>query len=187
MRQGVSTVPTARLATFDTIGDMNESAASPRTQFNIFPGSVRRQSIRVCSQRRPCREGGFQMTTEDPSPGPVSEAESTAKPNPLVASDHGLTEEQQEAMKLGRHLAVTAAAGTGKTTALAARYLHILQQTDSTPTEIATITFTRKATTEMRDRIRENVSEQLQSIEDGDSFDRWRGSPTSSRKAIFIR
>jgi ATP-dependent helicase/nuclease subunit A len=115
------------------------------------------------------------MTTEDPSPGPVSEAESTAKPNPLVASDHGLTEEQQEAMKLGRHLAVTAAAGTGKTTALAARYLHILQQTDSTPTEIATITFTRKATTEMRDRIRENVSEQLQSIEDGDSFDRWRG------------
>lgn len=114
------------------------------------------------------------MTTRDSGPEPVSKAESTAEPNPLVASDHDLTEEQQKAMELGRHLAVTAAAGTGKTTTLAARYLHILQQTDSTPTEIATITFTRKATTEMRDRIRENVSAQLQSIEDGDAFDRWR-------------
>ncbi|HET7324632.1 MAG TPA: UvrD-helicase domain-containing protein, partial [Halococcus sp.] len=98
---------------------------------------------------------------------------STDRPDPLVASDFSLTDQQADAMALGRHLSVTAAAGTGKTTALAARYLHILQQTEATPREIATITFTRKATTEMRERIRENVSAQLGIVED-DEFDHWR-------------
>ena len=112
-------------------------------------------------------------TSRTTAPEQDDPTEPTDRPNPLVASEFGLTEQQGDAMALDRHLAVTAAAGTGKTTALAARYLHILQQTDATPEEIATITFTRKATTEMRDRIRENVTAQLGAVDD-DEFDRWR-------------
>lgn len=94
--------------------------------------------------------------------------------DPLVASSHGLTDEQASAMALDRHLAVTAAAGTGKTTALTARYLHILQRTSATPEEILTVTFTRKATKEMNDRIRENITAKLATVDDQAAFTRWR-------------
>lgn len=84
-----------------------------------------------------------------------------------------LTEEQRDALTLDRNVAITAGAGTGKTTTLTERYLRILEETDATPTEIATITFTNDAANEMRERIRAVVGDRLTDA-DADEYDRWR-------------
>jgi ATP-dependent helicase/nuclease subunit A len=72
-----------------------------------------------------------------------------------------LTEEQQTALELDHNIAITAGAGTGKTTTLTERYLQILTDTDAGPEEIVTITFTNDAANEMQERIRDVVGEQL--------------------------
>jgi ATP-dependent helicase/nuclease subunit A len=58
-------------------------------------------------------------------------------------------------------VSVTAGAGTGKTHMLAERYLHHLKTDVSSPLQIVTLTFTDKAATEMRSRIRQTVTEKL--------------------------
>ncbi len=101
-----------------------------------------------------------------------------------------LTDEQKSTLELEHNIAVTAGAGTGKTTALTERYLSILEGTaaDSTvdsgvtsdtdpvgasPEEILTITFTNDAANEMLDRIREAVGKRLEAASAGD-YERWR-------------
>lgn len=63
-----------------------------------------------------------------------------------------LTEAQSRALDLARNTAVTAGAGSGKTTVLVARYLRAIDA-GLKPREILTITYTRKAAAEMRGRI----------------------------------
>ncbi len=66
-----------------------------------------------------------------------------------------LTPEQRQALTCDRHVFVEASAGSGKTAVLVARYLHILATyPDCDPTQILAVTYTRKAATEMRHRIR---------------------------------
>jgi len=74
-----------------------------------------------------------------------------------------MTPQQKAALNLDRNIAVSAGAGSGKTWVLVQRYLTILEN-DKTilPRNIVAITFTRKAATEMRERIRENIHERLQ-------------------------
>ncbi|MFV2043723.1 MAG: UvrD-helicase domain-containing protein [Anaerolineales bacterium] len=57
-----------------------------------------------------------------------------------------------------RHVLLTAGAGTGKTRTLVARYVHLLSQGLS-GRQIVAITFTEKAAREMRNRIRQAVSD----------------------------
>jgi ATP-dependent helicase/nuclease subunit A len=87
------------------------------------------------------------------------------------------TTEQQEALDLDQNIAITAGAGTGKTTTLTLRYLEILE-TDSEvgPEDIATITFTNDAANEMRERIRSEVADRLSQAPESDAYDyeRWR-------------
>lgn len=65
-----------------------------------------------------------------------------------------LTEEQLAAITAEHGLfMVSAAAGSGKTTVLTERYLHLVQQRGLKPHEILTITFTKKAAAEMKQRI----------------------------------
>ena len=71
---------------------------------------------------------------------------------------------------LDETLAVSAGAGTGKTTLLTKRYISILQQKKISPTEIVAITFTQKAASELRERIygemiNQNMREELLRIE----------------------
>jgi ATP-dependent helicase/nuclease subunit A len=73
----------------------------------------------------------------------------------------GLTTEQANAAYAESHVAVTAGAGTGKTHMLSARYLHLLTQHRLSPLEIVAVTFTRKAASELRSRIRKAVMQKL--------------------------
>lgn len=84
-----------------------------------------------------------------------------------------LTEEQKTALEFERNVAVTAGAGTGKTTALTKRYLRILEETSAGPEQIATITFTKDAANEMLDRIREAVGDRLEDASTSE-YERWR-------------
>jgi ATP-dependent helicase/nuclease subunit A len=67
-----------------------------------------------------------------------------------------LTKDQKRAAYATGSVAVTAGAGTGKTHMLTERYLHFLRQGFS-PLQIVAVTFTDKAATELRYRIREAV------------------------------
>ncbi|MGJ3253622.1 MAG: UvrD-helicase domain-containing protein [Elainellaceae cyanobacterium] len=72
-----------------------------------------------------------------------------------------LTPQQQDAAYTTHSIAVTAGAGTGKTHMLAERYLHHLMSGYS-PLEIVALTFTEKAATEMRSRIRKTIQNRIQ-------------------------
>ena len=72
-----------------------------------------------------------------------------------------LTPEQQAAAYAPCSVVVTAGAGTGKTHMLAERYLYYLRERNLSPLEIVAVTFTEKAATELRSRIRSLVSQEL--------------------------
>jgi len=77
-----------------------------------------------------------------------------------------LTEEQWQAVKAGGSVAVVAGAGTGKTHMLTERYLHHLSEDSYSPLEVVAVTFTNKATDELRIRVRERVREHMPERED---------------------
>lgn len=86
-----------------------------------------------------------------------------------------LTTEQQQALDLDRNIAITAGAGTGKTTTLTQRYLSILETDETlTPENIATITFTKDAANEMQDRIRDKVAAKLDAADTPAAYHRWQ-------------
>ncbi len=72
-----------------------------------------------------------------------------------------LTPEQQTAAYAPCSVVITAGAGTGKTHMLAERYLYYLRDRNLSPLEIVAVTFTEKAATELRSRIRSLVSQEL--------------------------
>lgn len=88
------------------------------------------------------------------------------------------TEEQQAAITaIDCNVAVSAGAGSGKTKVLVARFMHILEQSlvQKKPLEamnILAITFTRKAAGEMKTRIRQSISEKINT--DAVNRDFWR-------------
>ncbi|MFM8316014.1 MAG: UvrD-helicase domain-containing protein, partial [Deltaproteobacteria bacterium] len=61
-------------------------------------------------------------------------------------------EQKTAALTLGKPLVVTAAAGSGKTTVLVARYLELLRA-GLLPHQILTVTFTTDAAEQLRERI----------------------------------
>lgn len=86
-----------------------------------------------------------------------------------------LTDEQEDALVLDRNVAITAGAGTGKTTTLTRRYLELLRSDpDVMPTDVVTITFTRKAAAELETRVREAVYAELAAADAPAERERWR-------------
>lgn len=74
----------------------------------------------------------------------------------------GLTTQQKTAAYASGSVAVTAGAGTGKTHMLTERYLHFLRDSQSySPLQIVAVTFTDKAATELRSRIRQAVTQEM--------------------------
>ncbi|KXK57380.1 MAG: exonuclease V subunit beta [Chlorobi bacterium OLB7] len=63
------------------------------------------------------------------------------------------TLDQQKAHDALRHLSITANAGSGKTRVLVSRYCDIVEYLGIRPAEMAAITFTEKAASELRTRI----------------------------------
>ncbi|MBO9997624.1 MAG: UvrD-helicase domain-containing protein [Cyanobacteria bacterium SID2] len=70
-----------------------------------------------------------------------------------------LTPEQQRAAYARSSVAITAGAGTGKTFTMAERYLYHLQEDGLSPLQVVAVTFTEKAATELRSRIRKLARE----------------------------
>ncbi|MFM1841288.1 MAG: hypothetical protein RLZZ490_19, partial [Cyanobacteriota bacterium] len=68
-----------------------------------------------------------------------------------------LTSQQEQAANASKSVAITAGAGTGKTYMLASRYLFHLRTQSRSPLQIVAMTFTDKAATELRSRIRQTV------------------------------
>ncbi len=68
---------------------------------------------------------------------------------------------QLRALDLSSHVAVTAAAGSGKTTVLVERFVRILESNGFHPERIVSITFTEEAAAQMQERIREAMDERL--------------------------
>lgn len=85
-----------------------------------------------------------------------------------------LTDGQSTALELDNHVAVTAGAGTGKTTTLTHRYVEMLDH-GADPTDILAITFTNDAAGELRERLREAVAERLDEAMSGDAGDGYGG------------
>src|SRR6267142_6782790 len=77
-------------------------------------------------------------------------------------------EQAAAAYELDRHISVTAGPGSGKTTVLIERYLHILRTQKLSIDQIVAITFTNRAANEMRERLREQLNHLLQTAAEAD-------------------
>ena len=73
-----------------------------------------------------------------------------------------LPEQAAAAYEITKNISVTAGPGSGKTTVLVARYLHILRTQKLNIDQIVAITFTNRAANEMRERLRHDLAEILQ-------------------------
>jgi ATP-dependent helicase/nuclease subunit A len=73
-----------------------------------------------------------------------------------------LNDEQRVALDLSRDIVVEAGAGSGKTRALVARYLKILEEGRAKVDGIVAITFTENAASEMRERIRDIINSYIE-------------------------
>ncbi|MGH9933143.1 MAG: UvrD-helicase domain-containing protein [Pyrinomonadaceae bacterium] len=72
-------------------------------------------------------------------------------------------EQAAAAYEIKKHISVTAGPGSGKTTVLVERYLHILRQNPKLNIDqVVAITFTNRAANEMRERLREELNLILQ-------------------------
>jgi len=83
-----------------------------------------------------------------------------------------LPEQAEAAYEIRKHISVTAGPGSGKTTVLVERYLHILREHSLSIDQIVAITFTNRAANEMRERLRKELNAILD-IATGDERRRW--------------
>jgi len=83
-----------------------------------------------------------------------------------------LPEQSAAAYEIDKHISVTAGPGSGKTFVLVQRYLHILHKHKLNIDQIVAITFTNRAANEMRERLRNDLTQILAS-ESSDERKRW--------------
>ncbi|HET6976910.1 MAG TPA: UvrD-helicase domain-containing protein [Pyrinomonadaceae bacterium] len=72
-----------------------------------------------------------------------------------------LPEQAAAAYEIDKHVSVTAGPGSGKTTVLVERYIHILREHNLSIDQIVAITFTNRAANEMHQRLRDELNEML--------------------------
>jgi ATP-dependent helicase/nuclease subunit A len=77
-----------------------------------------------------------------------------------------LTREQQAAVTARSSVAVTAGAGTGKTHLLVERYLFHLREQGMSPLDVVAVTFTNRAASELRARIRQALATRMSANEE---------------------
>src|SRR5688500_19395557 len=69
-----------------------------------------------------------------------------------------LPEQAAAAYEIKKHISVTAGPGSGETTVLVERYLHILREQNLSIDQIVAITVTNRAANEMRERLRKELN-----------------------------
>ncbi|HEX7330584.1 MAG TPA: UvrD-helicase domain-containing protein, partial [Pyrinomonadaceae bacterium] len=72
-----------------------------------------------------------------------------------------LPEQAAAAYEIDKHVSVTAGPGSGKTTVLVERYIHILREHSLSIDQIVAITFTNRAANEMHGRLRDEINQML--------------------------
>jgi ATP-dependent helicase/nuclease subunit A len=72
-----------------------------------------------------------------------------------------LPEQAAAAYEIDKHISVTAGPGSGKTTVLVERYVHILREHSLSIDQIVAITFTNRAANEMHERLRSELNQML--------------------------
>ena len=100
-----------------------------------------------------------------------------------------LDKDQKEAVKLRKNGVVSAGAGSGKTTVLAARYLNLVTEDKADVRSILVLTFTRKAAAEMYGRIYRELlsSPEPRAREQVDQFAEAQISTIDSFCALILR
>ncbi len=83
-------------------------------------------------------------------------------------------EQAAAAYEIKKHVSVTAGPGSGKTTVLVERYLHILREKSLNIDQVVAITFTNRAANEMRERLRQRLNQILKTAM-GKDRRRWLG------------
>jgi len=79
-----------------------------------------------------------------------------------LCNEYKVNEEQARALDIAANTALRAGAGSGKTRVLTKRFIRcIVENPDWTLDNIVAITFTRKAATEMKDRIRKELADRI--------------------------
>src|SRR6056297_2892049 len=96
-----------------------------------------------------------------------------------------LDHDQLRAVRAKKNVVVTAGAGSGKTTVLAHRFVHLLRTGRAEVDGILTLTFTRKAAAEMYERIYRLLLEQGESVPSEDERGRLRAALKGFEKAAI--
>ena len=106
------------------------------------------------------RARGGRNKAEELLPNPSTQVDGGGKAGPLFtqakgAEGQGPPDQDQRDLiirELDKNVLVEAAAGTGKTTSMVARMIHLLKEGKCTIDKLAAVTFTRKAAAELRAR-----------------------------------
>ena len=98
-----------------------------------------------------------------------------------------LTRSQQETLDINKHVCVTAGAGSGKTTVLVERYLKILREGNVTPQEIVAVTFTEKASAEMREKVVKELNAEENIVARDNFLEQMNTAPISTIHAFCSR
>ncbi len=94
---------------------------------------------------------------------PLLDSSPQQRMQPSSPDSGRLNESQLGALDLSKHIALTASAGSGKTTVLVERYLRILEHNNFQPSEIVAITFTEEGAAQLRQRIRASIRRRAES------------------------
>lgn len=86
---------------------------------------------------------------------------------------HSLTPHQKKALEYKHHISLSANAGSGKTYVLTQRYLQIIENEEINLREIAAITFTEKAASELYKKITSEVEGLLNSNLSKKKYEKW--------------
>ena len=94
--------------------------------------------------------------------------------------------EQMKVIESTANTVVSAGAGAGKTAVLSWRFLRLVMEEGVGPEEILTLTFTRKAASEMRERIYKRLTEARDSL-DGDALRNFSRATISTLDSFFAQ